>query len=178
MPQLILARLLWQHALQATWWLVTHFSNVCLPSRGHGPHVKPYNDQTKLDKDWMSGSVTLSERCHLIKQFVWGKWPAVLIKPKSYFHTNQISSVSSVSLLLMHQWSSQFVLYLMVGFVFQLCITGCRKCWSYAAVLRCAVILRDSLALPLLRLFRRPRTVAFRPLLSETSKLRRKDSER
>lgn len=46
------------------------------------------------------------------------------------------------------------------------------------AVLRRAVILRDSLALPLLRLFRRPRTVAFRPLLSEASKLRMKDSER
>lgn len=122
-------------------------------------------------------SLKISEWYHVIMQFVWCKWPAVLIKPKS-FHTNQISSVSSVTLLLMHQWSSQFVLYLMVGLVVQLCIIGCRKCWSYAAVLRCAVILRVSLALPLLRLFRRPRTVAFRPLLSETSKLRRKDSER
>lgn len=36
MPQLIRTRLLWQHALQAMWWLVTHFSNVCLLSWGGG----------------------------------------------------------------------------------------------------------------------------------------------
>lgn len=75
------------------------------------------------------------------------------------------------------------VKYLMVGLVILLCAVGrsrggqrCRR--SYVTVLRCAVILRDSLALPLLRLFRRPRTVALRPLLSVASKLRRKDSER
>lgn len=40
-------------------------------------------------------SLKISEWYHVITQFVWCKWPAVLIKPKS-FHTNQISSVSSV----------------------------------------------------------------------------------
>lgn len=69
-------------------------------------------------------------------------------------------------------------MYLMVVLAVQLCVAGCWGPRLYVTVLRRAVILRVSLALPLRRLFRRPRTDAFRPFLSEASKLRRKDSER
>lgn len=66
--------------------------------------------------------------------------------------------------------------YLIVGLV-QIRVTSLTQIGLYRAVLRCAVNLLNSLALPLLRLFRRPRDVAFCPLLLEASKLCRNDSE-
>lgn len=65
--------------------------------------------------------------------------------------------------------------YLVYGVSMQLIVIRRRH---YMGVLRRTVILRDSRARPLRRLFRLPRTAALRPLLSEASKLRRKESER
>lgn len=86
--------------------------------------------------------------------------------------------ITSVFVTIIDDLSRQLAAYLMVGAVVMLCSTGWWKSWFYVVIFRRAVILRVNLALPLLRLFRRPRPVAFRPLLSETSKLRKKDSER